>query len=61
LFFIALKTFEKTNIFVLRYFSKNVTTTKYQIALIKQNAPCRTLLFFQFFRFYFYLFYFYMI
>lgn len=30
------------NNFVLRYFSKNVTTTKYQIALIKQNVPCRT-------------------
>lgn len=36
------------NIFVLRYLSKNVTTTKYQIALIKQNAPCRTHLFFIF-------------
>ena len=47
------------NIFVLHYFSKNVTTTKYQIALIKQNAPCRTHLFFNLFRFY--MIYFYMI
>ena len=45
------------NIFVLGYFSKNVTTTKYQIALIKQNAPCRTHLFFHFFSFLYGLFY----
>ena len=45
------------NIFVLGYFSKNVTTTKYQIALIKQNAPCRTLLFFRFYVIYFYMIY----
>lgn len=45
------------NIFVLRYFSKNVTTTKYQIALIKQNAPCRTHLFFRFYVIYFYMIY----
>lgn len=43
------------NNFVLRYFSKNVTTTKYQIALIKQNAPCRTHLFFRFYVIYFYM------
>jgi len=64
-FFSPEKSFEKLSglalIFCFTLFFKNVTTTKYQIALIKQNAPCRTLLFFQFFRFYFYLFYFYMI
>ncbi len=45
------------NIFVLGYFSKNVTTTKYQIALIKQNAPCRMHLFFRFYVIYFYMIY----
>lgn len=45
------------NIFVLRYFSKKVTTTKYQIDLIKQNAPCRTHLFFRFYVIYFYMIY----
>lgn len=45
------------NIFVLRYFQKTVTTTKYQIALTIQNAPCRTHLFFNLFRFYMIYFY----